>query len=193
MIRTIRVRIYVAPLWRGSIKRVAWIVKLILPIWSSQGYMRTCHGKGVQRNWHGGHRIHGSGVIGRIGTHMSVRSWKSIAWNGFVRGEVSTSHCESWLRYMTHIKRRQRNQSHGSPRSNDNIHINELGRGLQGWRHINRRMTRDPRRGLSAIVLHTIMKRERIRPHEMSGNHGVGSGKWGSKRTSTLHDNNNLV
>jgi hypothetical protein len=33
-------------------------------------------------------------------------------------------------------------------------------------------MTRDPRHGLSIIVLHTIMKSERICPHVMSEHHG---------------------
>jgi hypothetical protein len=39
------------------------------------------------------------------------------------------------------------------------------------------RMTRDPRHELSAIVLHTIMKNGRTRPHDMSRHHGVGSDK----------------
>jgi hypothetical protein len=42
-------------------------------------------------------------------------------------------------------------------------------------RHINWRMTRDPRRGLSAIVLHTIMQSRRIRPHENHGGGGVAT------------------
>jgi hypothetical protein len=37
-------------------------------------------------------------------------------------------------------------------------------------------MIRDPRHGLSVIVLHTIMKSERIHPHVMSEHHGGGEG-----------------
>jgi hypothetical protein len=33
-------------------------------------------------------------------------------------------------------------------------------------------MTRDPRHGLSIIVLHTIMKNRQIDPHRMSEHHG---------------------
>jgi hypothetical protein len=35
-------------------------------------------------------------------------------------------------------------------------------------------MIRDPTHGMSVIIMHTIMKSRRIRPHEMSGRHGGG-------------------
>jgi hypothetical protein len=40
----------------------------------------------------------------------------------------------------------------------------------------NRKIIRDPRHGLSVIILHTIMKSGRIHPHEMSERHGGGGG-----------------
>ena len=40
-----------------------------------------------------------------------------------------------------------------------------------------RQITRDPRCGPSVVVLHTIVKSRRIRPHEMSRHHRVGSSK----------------
>ena len=49
------------------------------------------------------------------------------------------------------------------------------GEDCTGGRHINIKMTRDPRCGLSVVVLHTIVKSERVHPHEMSRHHGVGS------------------
>ena len=75
---------------------------------------------------------------------------------------------------MTHIKRRSGHGSDDSPMSNDRIHISRPGRGLHVGKNINKKMTRDPRRGLSIIILHTIMRSERIHPHEMSGHHGGG-------------------
>jgi hypothetical protein len=55
------------------------------------------------------------------------------------------------------------------------------------------RMTRDLRRGLSAIVLHTIMKNGMTCPHEMIMHHGVGSDERRSQWNSIIHDNENLV
>jgi hypothetical protein len=40
-------------------------------------------------------------------------------------------------------------------------------------------MIRDPRHGLSAIILHTTMKIGWIRPHEMCEHHGGGGGGGG--------------
>jgi hypothetical protein len=37
------------------------------------------------------------------------------------------------------------------------------------------KMTRDPRCGLSIVVLHTIVKSGGVHPREMSRHHGVGS------------------
>ena len=112
-----------------------------------------------------------------------------------VRGEVPTSHSESWLRDMTPIKRRHRRRGHGAPGSNAKIHISGSGRGWKGQRHIwhiNRKMIRDPRHGMRIIILHTIMKIGRIRPHEMSECHGGGSDKCRSQMESTIDDNGNL-
>ena len=145
MIRTIWVRIYVAPLWRSSMKRVAWTIKLVLFVTNTQGYMSTYHGESVRRNQHGRRRIHGWGVVSRVRTHLSIGSWKSITGTGSIRGEVPTSHHKSRLRDTTHIKWRHRNWGHGAPRSNARIHISGPRRGLKWWRHINREMTRDPR------------------------------------------------
>jgi hypothetical protein len=96
---------------------------------------------------------------------------------GSVRGEVPTSHIEIWLRDMTHIKRGNRHWGHGALGSNARVHISGPERGLHGQRHINRKMTRDPRHRLSIIVPHIIMKNRRIKLHELSMHHGVGSGK----------------
>jgi hypothetical protein len=60
------------------------------------------------------------------------------------------------------------------------IFSKEVRQVLQVQRHIwhtIRKMIRDPRHGLSVIILHTIMKNRRIHPHEMSEHHGGGSSK----------------
>jgi len=172
-------------------KRVAQTLKLILPIWKTHGYVWTHHGKHVQRRRHGGQRIHEWGVISRVSSHLHIGSWHSIDRTGSIGVEVPTFHCETWLRDMTYIKLICRQRGHGAPGSNARVHISGPGRGLKRWRHINRKMIRDPRHGLSIIILHTITKSRWIFPHEMSEHRGGDSSKWGSQRKSIIHDNEN--